>query len=60
MAMLEINHLQKKFGTTEVLRDVSFTLGDGEFLSVIGPSARATSWRFWDRAGRARRRCCAA
>lgn len=30
MAMLEINHLQKKFGTTEVLRDVSLSVSKGD------------------------------
>ncbi len=36
--MLEVNHLGKRFGTAEVLRDVSFTLGKGEVLSIIGSS----------------------
>lgn len=38
--MLQAIHIRKQFQRSgEVLRDVSFTLGDGEFLSVIGPSA---------------------
>ena len=37
--MLQAIHIRKQFQRSgEVLRDVSFTLGDGEFLSVIGPS----------------------
>ena len=37
--MLQAIHIRKQFQRSgEVLRDVSFTLSDGEFLSVIGPS----------------------
>ena len=37
--MLQVSHIRKQFQRTgEVLRDISFTLEDGEFLSVIGPS----------------------
>ena len=38
MAMLEINHLQKKFGTTEVLRDVSLSVSKGDVVTILGPS----------------------
>ena len=38
MDKLIINHLTKKYGRTEVLRDVSFTVKQGEFLSILGPS----------------------
>ena len=38
MAMLEINHLQKKFGTTEVLRDVSLSVSKGDVVAILGPS----------------------
>ena len=38
MAMLEINHLQKKFGTTEVLRDVSLSVSEGDVVAILGPS----------------------
>ena len=38
MAMLEINHLQKKFGTTEVLRDVSLSVSKGDVVAIRGPS----------------------
>ena len=37
MAMLEINHLQKKFGTTEVLRDVSLSVSKGDVVAILGP-----------------------
>lgn len=39
---LEVVNLQKKFGETEkqttALRDVSFTVGRGEFVCIVGPS----------------------
>ena len=38
MDKLIINNLTKKFGETGVLHGVSFTVKDGEFLSILGPS----------------------
>ncbi len=38
MTVLEVRNLSKNFGSTEVLRDVSFSLGKGEVLSIIGSS----------------------
>ncbi len=38
MDKLVISHLSKTFGQAEVLQDVSFTVQDGEFLSILGPS----------------------
>ena len=38
MAFLEVNNIIKSFGKTEVLKGVSFTLNEGEVLSIIGPS----------------------
>jgi branched-chain amino acid transport system ATP-binding protein len=38
MKLLEINHLTKKFGEFQVVRDLSFTLEEGEITSVIGPN----------------------
>ena len=38
MDKLVIEHLSKAFGQTGVLHDVSFTVRDGEFLSILGPS----------------------
>ncbi len=38
MAILEVNNLKKNFGKTEVLKGVSFTLQEGEVLSIIGSS----------------------
>lgn len=38
MAILEIKNLKKNFGKVEVLKDVSFTMNEGEVVSVIGSS----------------------
>lgn len=45
--MLQVQHIQKSFPQTgKVLKDVSFTLKDGEFLSVIGPSGAGKTTLF--------------
>ena len=36
MAILEVKNLRKKFGKTEVLKGIDFTLEKGEVLSIIG------------------------
>lgn len=41
--MLEIKHLKKSFGTTAVIRDISFDVEEGEVLSIIGPSGSGKS-----------------
>ena len=38
MALIEVKNLRKSFGQVEVLKGVSFTLGEGEVLSIIGSS----------------------
>ena len=38
MAILEVNNLQKNFGGSQVLRDVSFSLEEGQVLAIIGSS----------------------
>jgi len=38
MAMLEVNNIEKHFGSTKVLRDVSFSLEEGNALAIIGSS----------------------
>ena len=38
MAFLEVKNIKKNFGKTEVLKGVSFSLENGEVLSIIGPS----------------------
>lgn len=38
MAILEIKNIKKSFGSNEVLKGISFSLEEGEVLSVIGSS----------------------
>ena len=38
MALLEVNELHKSFGSLEVLKGISFSMEQGETISVIGPS----------------------
>ena len=38
MAILEVEHIQKSFGSTDVLKDISFSMERGEVLSIIGSS----------------------
>lgn len=38
MSLLNVNNLKKSFGNTDVLKDISFSLEEGETLSVIGSS----------------------
>ena len=38
MAILEVAQLEKSFGGTKVLRDISFSLEEGQALSIIGSS----------------------
>jgi ABC-type transporter Mla maintaining outer membrane lipid asymmetry ATPase subunit MlaF len=49
--VLQISHLEKSFGTHEVLRDIDFTVNKGEAISIIGPSGNlrccdvSTCWK---------------
>lgn len=47
MAILEVKHIEKHFGNTKVLKDVSFSLEEGNTLAIIGHPAQG------------KRRCCA-
>lgn len=38
MSILEVEHIQKSFEHTEVLKDISFSLEKGQVLSIIGSS----------------------
>ena len=38
MAILEVNHIEKHFGSVNVLNDISFSLEKGQALSIIGSS----------------------
>ncbi|MCB5236861.1 MULTISPECIES: phosphonate ABC transporter ATP-binding protein [Niallia] len=42
--LLEINHVSKQFGNdTKALSDISFSVNEGEFVSIIGPSGAGKS-----------------
>jgi putative lysine transport system ATP-binding protein len=41
--ILEIRHLSKFFGKNEVLRDIDFTVSQGDVTSIIGPSGSGKS-----------------
>ncbi len=38
MSILEVRNIGKQFGATEVLRDISFSLEEGQALAIIGSS----------------------
>ena len=38
MALLEVSHIEKHFGATKVLEDISFSLEEGQALAIIGSS----------------------
>ena len=38
MAILEVEHIEKHFGETKVLNDISFSLEQGQALAIIGSS----------------------
>ena len=38
MAILEVHNIEKHFGSTRVLEDISFTLEQGQALAIIGSS----------------------
>jgi len=42
-AVLEVRHLAKRFGGLWALRDVSFSVSEGEILGVIGPNGAGKS-----------------
>ncbi len=41
--ILSVKNLKKSFGSLEVLKDISFDLGRGEIISVLGPSGGGKS-----------------
>lgn len=41
--MIEVDQVSKRFGETEVLREVSLTFGDGQVTAVLGPSGSGKS-----------------
>lgn len=40
MSILEVKNIEKHFGKTKVLKDVSFSLDEGNALAIIGSSVQ--------------------
>ena len=38
MAILEVKNIRKSFGSIEVLKDISFSMEEGQVISIIGSS----------------------
>jgi len=43
MEIVSVQHLSKSFGTLEVIKDISFSVREGEVLAIIGPSGSGKS-----------------
>lgn len=43
MNVIEMNHVKKSFGEKQVLKDISFSVQEGEVVSIIGPSGSGKS-----------------
>ena len=41
--MIKVEHLYKKFGNNEVLKDITAHIEKGEVVSIIGPSGSGKS-----------------
>ena len=63
MPILDVQHLEKHFGPTRVLEDISFSLERGQALAIIGSSGsgkRARPWPSSAPRAAARPPCCGA
>ncbi len=38
MTLIEVNHVEKYYGTYHALKDISLNVEDGEFIALVGPS----------------------
>ena len=59
MPILELKNVSKSYGEgaqkTEVLRDISLSIDEGEFLAIVGFSGRSSSFEYaWSPSTRSR------
>ena len=49
--MIQFEHVSKNYGKTAILKDLSFTVPDGQFLVIVGPSGcgKTTSMKMINR-----------
>src|SRR3712207_522684 len=45
-AMLELDHVDTNYGVVPMLRDVSFTVGEGELVCILGPNGAGNTTTF--------------
>ena len=43
MKLLALDHIEKSFGGTKVLKDISLSVQEGEVVAIIGPSGSGKS-----------------
>lgn len=43
MSMISVQNVSKKFGSREILKDLSFDVEENEFVALVGPSGSGKS-----------------
>jgi branched-chain amino acid transport system ATP-binding protein len=44
--LLDVSHVSKRFGGLEVINDISFTIGEGEIVGLVGPNGSGKTTMF--------------